>query len=677
MWDSLNTRRREIVKLLLNRREFVSPNSIAREMQASRRTIYYDIEKINEWLRENNIPELEMAREKGVYLSEVSCQKISELIGEEQGKKNYIFSPEERVKCIICYLAYAPENIFIEQLSECFDISRNTIFSDLKIVSKNLEGYDLSLEYHSRTGYYIDGDPIRIRAVFALYINEMAELFQKDIVKFFHMNEVEQYYGKLKKIASDLHVDYVQDTLFTVAALIPVCYNPKHHVRFLDLKVNHIQATGEFERVSFYFEDLPLEERIYLALHMLGARTNIVPDNYFEERSNIDIHSLAKALIDEFERVACIRFADREYLEHALYLHLGTSMYRYRYGIQIGNILADEIIDQYGTLFSITKIAARVLEAALECPIPDSEIAYLTLHFGAAIKPQEVPENKLKVLIVCVNGMSTSNMLRREVHKLIPFAEIVGVRAAVDLLNVQDECNLIISTIRLNSLVPVITVHPILTEFDKNCILNHPLVTRRSIAVQRDELFELVKKYVDPSNYKNLRRDLEAYLQSEKNRPESSDKDENGILSLLDLSRIRIYDHFEDWKECIRAVGQPLLESQSIEPRYTETIIEQLEQFGTYMFLTDDVILAHAKPEDGVNRLDMDMLILHRPVQFSETRYARVVLLLAAEDQEKHLGVLQDVIKLVGNENFIERMTACTNAAQVMQEIRTMLLSEE
>ncbi len=676
MWGLLNTRRREIVKILLNRREFISPNSIAHELGASRRTIYYDFDKINEWLREQDIPQLEMAREKGAYLSEISRQKILQLIKNDSGEKNYIFSPEERVKCIICFLIYSEAAVFIEQLADCFDISRNTIFSDLKIVNQKLEEYGLSLEYHSKKGYYIDGDPIRIRAVFALYINELPDLFQKGVVKFYRAKNVEAYYKKLKEIACDLHVEYVQDTLTTIASLIPICYSQKSKVHFDDLKAHHIEETAEFERVSYYFGDLPLEERIYLTLHLLGARMNLVPDNYFEERTTFDMHSIAVELIEEFERIACIQFEDRESLEQALYWHLGTSIYRYRFGIQIGNIFAKEIEDQYSHLFSITKMTAQVLEKAMGVPIPDSEIAYLTLHFGAAIKIEEIPDDKLKILIVCVNGVSTSNMLKHEVHKLIPFAEIAGVRAAVDLLNVQKECNLIISTIRLNSVVPVITVHPVLTEFDRKCIINHPLVTSRSIAVQRDEIFELVKKYVDPSNYDHLLHDLEAYMQGGNKHVQGRVESEFGILSLLDVSRIQIEDSCSDWKRCIRLAGQRLLDSQSIEVQYLDTIITQLERFGTYMFLTDDVILAHAKPEDGVNRLDMDMLILREPVQFSEERWAKIVLLLAAEDQEKHLSVLQDIIQMVGNPKFVDEMIECNTATQVMQKIRDLIVTE-
>lgn len=80
-------------------------------------------------------------------------------------------------------------------------------------------------------------------------------------------------------------------------------------------------------------------------------------------------------------------------------------------------------------------------------PMLDSEIAYLAMHFGAHLKIVDKENEELRILIVCANGVSIGNMLKREVQNLLPHARIVGVAAAVDLVNVQGICDLIISAI--------------------------------------------------------------------------------------------------------------------------------------------------------------------------------------------------------------------------------------
>ena len=235
------------------------------------------------------------------------------------------------------------------------------------------------------------------------------------------------------------------------------------------------------------------EEQIYLSLHLLGSRVNIVPDAYFESNFKQYIHDLTRTLISDFEKVACIFFEQREELERALFVHLNTSMYRYKFGVQIGNIIGKDILHEYPELCALTRIAAGRLEEMIGFPVPDGEIAYLALHFGAFLKISKREDDRLRILIVCVNGISTGNMLKREIQKLLPFAEIVDVRAVVDMVNIQNICDLVISTVKINTVVPVITVHPVLTEFDRSSILNHRVVLPKNVTARREQLFRVIK----------------------------------------------------------------------------------------------------------------------------------------------------------------------------------------
>jgi mannitol/fructose-specific phosphotransferase system IIA component (Ntr-type)/galactitol-specific phosphotransferase system IIB component len=398
-----------------------------------------------------------------------------------------------------------------------------------------------------------------------------------------------------------------------------------------------------------------------------------VPDEYFESPSKQYVHDLTRSLISEFEKTACIIFERRDELERALFIHLNTSMYRYKYGVQIGNVIGDDIINEYPELYTLTKTVASGLEKSLGVPIPDGEIAYLALHFGAFLKISNNENDKLRILIVCVNGISTGNMLKREIKKLLPFAKIVDVRSAVQLINVQNICDLIISTVKLQTVVPIITVHPILTEFDRRLILNHKLVAPRSIYAQRDRLFKVVKKYVQPDKYNALLDDLTAFIQQGFENPIHEVISENDLLSVLDVSRVCIFDNTYSWQESIRKSGQCLLDYKSIEKRYLDTIIDQIQYYGPYMFLTDEVILAHAKPEDGVNCLDLSMAVFRNPVYYSNQRNAKIVYILAAEDQEKHLRVLQDILKLLSQPNFMNGIAGCSSSADIYYLIKENL----
>jgi len=330
-------------------------------------------------------------------------------------------------------------------------------------------------------------------------------------------------------------------------------------------------------------------------------------------------------------------------------------------------------MQEYPDLFAITKTAVRSWEKQTGIPVPDSEIAYLSLHFGGFLKISDAESDRLRILIVCVNGISTGNMIRREVQKLLPFAEIVDVAAAVELINVQNVCDLIISTVKIKSVVPVITVHPVLTEFDRKAILNHRRVAPNRIVLQQKQLFQIVSKYVPKEHHQALREDLMRYLEGNGTGSRDNPAEEYDLLSLLDLSRIRICRGNYTWQSCVRESGRSLIENHSIEKKYLDVIISQLQYYGPYMFLTDDILLAHAKPEDGVNCLDLSLTVFDAPPVFSESRQAKIVFLLAAEDQEKHLRILKDLLKLVSEENFADLIAGCASEEDVYAVVRKVL----
>ena len=57
---------------------------------------------------------------------------------------------------------------------------------------------------------------------------------------------------------------------------------------------------------------------------------------------------------------------------------------------------------------------------------------------------------------------------------------------------------------------------------------------------------------------------------------------------------------------------------------------------GPYMFITRDLILAHARPENGVKHLDLSIGIATDGIEFEGGKTARVIFCLVVEDQQKH-----------------------------------------
>ena len=177
-------------------------------------------------------------------------------------------------------------------------------------------------------------------------------------------------------------------------------------------------------------------------------------------------------------------------------------------------------------------------------------------------------------------------------------------------------------------------------------------------------------------NYVNLKDDLTAYLQGGMQEFALEDKLELNLCKLLDSYRIKIFTEKCNWQQSIRLAGECLVKCGSIEQRYLDNIIMQLQYYGPYMFLTDSVLLAHAKPEDGVNALDVAITVFKDPVLFSGERKAKVIIVLAAEDQEKHLTILQDILEIVSDEKMLESIIESNTETEVLETIKQNLKSE-
>jgi transcriptional antiterminator/mannitol/fructose-specific phosphotransferase system IIA component (Ntr-type) len=675
----VNSRCKEILKLLLAADDYIPLQRIAIEAKVSRRSIYYDLCKLNDWLSFYNIPELEVERRKGILIPQEMKKKIESIIANESKEDSYIFSPSERVKIIICYIIHLGNPVYIEQFSDYCQVSRNTIFNDLRIVVNQLQEYNLNLVYESKKGYRIEGDVIRTRALFFLYFNTLKPLLDSGVLSFVNHLEVMSYYDKLKKIERELNTEYVDGILKSLAALLPLMYKSLEKPYFPNLRINEIKRTQEFHLVKEYFSDLEEQEQIYLCLHLLGSRVAVKGNEMFDNSSNQSVYEITKALVAEFEKKACVFFHDKEQLERELFMHINTSLYRYQYGIQIGNPMHDDVIREYPCLFDITKYVCKYLSQLVGLPISDCEVAYLALHFGAHLKVSKPLNERIRILIVCVNGVSTSNMLRKELQNLLPQAQIVDVVAAVDIIKVQNICDLVISTVKITSVVPVIVVHPILTDYDRKAILSHKLITQKQKVNDSDELFDVIKKYVKEEDYENLKLDLEKYLYVEKEKFNVETDKKTGLLSFLSCNRIDITKEEFTWQEAIHFAGERLIQYGSIEKKYLDTIVSQIQYYGPYMFITKGLVLAHAKPEDGVNRLDVSMTIFKKAVRFSEYHEANVIITLAAEDQEKHLKILKDIMSILSEEQreHVDKFTRLESKEEILQYLHQCIHVEE
>ncbi len=652
-----------VLKKLLVSEVYLTANELAKDLDISKRSVYYAISMINDYLTNEDISIIEIERKIGILLNEQQRNQIKKSIDSVSKTQNYIFAPTERVNYIICLILQSKNTIYVEELSTKLNVSRNTIFNDLKVVESKLRTYDLKISYTLKEGYKIKGGISNKRAIYLNYVSMLLPLFNSGIIDFGDRIQINIDYYLLKNIEKKLNVRYVSGTLLSLAIMIVGFTNQGEEVELTDLDNEEIKNTKEFELIEQYFPSYSENEKLYITLHLLGARLQVVP--IFDKSVSYDqeVYQIANNLKMEFERLACVSFDnDNEVLE-ALYSHLKTSMYRYKYGIILENPIAEEVVKNYNQLYELTKRACDYLDRQIGIPISRSEIAYIALHFGSFLRKKT--NDRLRILIVCPNGVATGNMLKKEILELVPTAEILGVQPFSGFV-VWDNCDLIISTVEINSDMPSIVVKPILSDNDRKTILNYVPYSINNSRKNYDpnDVYQTFKKFVKDGEAERFKNAIFSYFGS----IVTFQSGKIGLNDLLDQQRISFIENL-DWRTAINKASEPLLYLEKISQDYIDKMIGEIEHFGPYNFITEGVVLAHAKPIDENSNLDVALGISKNGIEFAKNKIANVIIILSVDYQKDHFNILKNIMGLFGVATNVDQLVRLKDKEKILKFI--------
>lgn len=141
------------------------------------------------------------------------------------------------------------------------------------------------------------------------------------------------------------------------------------------------------------------------------------------------------------------------------------------------------------------------------------------------------------------------------------------------------------------------------------------------------------------------------------------------LEALLTSQTIQLQASVSNWKEGIRIASQPLVELGTIEERYIEAMIQSIESNGPYVVITPEVAIPHSRPEKGVRSLSMSLLKLDEAVDFAPNKPVRIIIVLAAIDNESHLRALVQLTQLLGEPSNIEDILQISDKSVLLDYI--------
>ena len=330
-----------------------------------------------------------------------------------------------------------------------------------------------------------------------------------------------------------------------------------------------------------------------------------------------------------------------------------------KYRIPVENLLLNQIKTEHKELYMIVKEMLHPIGTLLKITIPEEEIGFITIHFGALLErpKQEMPEKK-KAIVVCPSGISSSLMVKHQLESL--FSEIM-VEKTLSLREFQegkfDHYDLVFSTVRLETKLPCFYVKPIMTPNEKHILVNE--VYRLLFGIQYHdislkELIQIIGKFTTIDDEEGLKQELGHFTFYKK---VNVYKGKQPLLEdLLQAETIQVMEEVFDWKEAIKASANPLLINGTIEASYIEAMIGNIDTLGPYVVIGPEVAIPHARPEQGVNRIGMSLLKLKKPVYFLNNKDypVRLIFCIAATDNTTHLKALSQLTELFSEKNNLE-----------------------
>lgn len=502
----LDSRLKTILLHLANATTVTTVKQIADEVGVSRRTVLRDLQEAEKWLNKNGF-ELQSKSGKGIKLSGDDSEKerLINLISDKVPE--VINMPRERQKMLLAELLQMKEPVKLYYYTSKFGVSISTLSNDLDKVEIWLNKYNLSLIRKAGLGVYVSGDEkdFRRAMISLLYENlteeELMMIIKNTVPSIQTKESIAQasVRNRLLDLIDRDSIAKIENVLLGLEKTLPYKLVESAKIALMVHIALAIQRIKNNEKISIdptlleqlkelyeysvatnivnaaskqFNIEIPEDEIGYITMHLNGARVYNSTLNEIKKSENSDLYDIANEMVGIAEKEFSVKFAEREKLLNDLVCHLDPALKRLQMGMDIRNPLLKKLKKFFPDAYKISSRAADVLRNRLSIVVPESEIGFLAMHFGAAIEKNKVETKKnIRIIVACPSGIGTSRLLSARLQKEFKELEIVDILSTYEISidHIKDKnIDFIVSTVPIqNCTVKNICVNPLLLEDDK------------------------------------------------------------------------------------------------------------------------------------------------------------------------------------------------------------------
>ena len=611
---TLLERQIEIITLLLLKDDWCVSDDLVEALSVSNRTIRNDLTQIKVFLNEHNA-ELKSEPHKG-YKIVADIDSRHKILGQLESAKS--LSQEEIVKAIsILLLSF--ESTTYNELATFLDISKQTLIKYMDTAQAALLKNGITVNKIKGKGLSVQGREYDIRDYMKQLIN-LSEL-SNHIIKVAEKSFLTTSSLKIaRQIISDIEINskvhfYEQRRLELLLSYCLHRISIGKTITEYDLDIKKDILINDSECNLFYksLRTFPLSdfEKYYLISILLETKVKNLNKKY---DNNSDAEQLAKFLMKKLQLLHPFRKQNTEQFLNGLTSHLTVALYRIRNNIPIQNELLEQIKIRIALIYLYTKQQLLSQEDKYDVIFDENEIAYVAMYLASTFETSLQFDMKIKVLIECSFGTTTSAILDSRIRQLITECEIVGPFSMTETKKYLDKekVDLIITTHEgTNYIYPTLIVNPLLNPEDADYI--HARIFQLSYEKMCDSF-------------------MNSYLKQDDNISKVV-----SIKDLINRDDIQIYDKCKSWEEAIHIASSPLLDSGKLEQRYVLTMVDAVRTLGTYMVLLPETAFVHAGTDSGIHEDCCSLLVLKQPIILGDGKgkLVRNIIVLGVKNREK------------------------------------------
>lgn len=462
----MNSRRIDLIKLLINSNVWISGKELAEIVGVSDRTIRSDIKALNEALEEFNIC-ISSESSKGYFISEENKKKFwshQDVIPWLEDDSPIPKTPEERELYILYRLLFSTDYLTMEDLADKLYVSKTTIYLDVKKILSNGHYFDnVSLDVSNLNGLIIKARELDKRLLLSDLIKETDRYRLTFDRSFYYALDLEGEIAEtdlievceiLINVLNKYECSMVDKDLILLSKEIYMAVIRNNHGYFLtneelpnQIILQVVHDISESIEKKLHCRILK-QDRKYIQF-CFNSKRLLSLGSYLTKGNNDDEY-----IVDQFIQVIKeeyrIDLDESENFRKNMLLHMGPMLLRIKANIEERSTIVYQIKSKYPYAYELSTRITPIIYEITNSLINESELVYISLHVAVALNDIFTKKN---ILVICGSGFATAKLIKSELlARYSPYINRIRHISYIEYENLGDvEEDLIVSTVPLDS----------------------------------------------------------------------------------------------------------------------------------------------------------------------------------------------------------------------------------